>query len=147
VGERESKLLALSQTSYRRGTMTLNARLSFLNRDKTVKQVCRICREIAELKTEGLCADCAHVKAQIHLHITQQPADGDSSKQAQQCKRSDCLCAPCGRRILDPHPFQPSNPARVGGREIHFHPRCHALWLEAAGGSDARPGQGSNTNE
>ena len=139
MGERESKLLALSQTSYRRGTMTLNARLSFLNRDKTVKQVCRICREIAELKTEGLCADCAHVKAQIHLHITQQPADGDSSKQAQQCKRSDCLCAPCGRRILDPHPFQPSNPARVGGREIHFHPRCHALWLEAARGFDAGP--------
>ena len=106
--------------------MTLNASLSFLNRNRgKTKQVCRICREIAELKTEGLCAECARVKAQIHLHITQQPADGDSGKQAQQCKRSGCLCAPCGRRILDPHPFQPSDPARVGGREIHFHPRCH----------------------
>ena len=115
--------------------MTLNASLSFLNRNRgKTKQVCRICREIAELKTEGLCADCARVKAQIHLHITQQPADGDSSKKAQQCQRSGCLCAPCGRRIVDLHPFHPSE-----GREVHFHPRCHALWLEAARGFDAGP--------
>jgi hypothetical protein len=126
----------------------LNARLSFLNRGTTKpKHVCRICRELAELKTEGLCADCAHVKARIHLHITQQPTDGDTGKQTQQCKRSGCLCAPCGRRILDLHPFRPSDPARTDGREIHFHPRCHALWLEAARGSDARPGSASNTNE
>ena len=110
-----------------------NVSLSFLNRrGKIAKQVCRICRELAELKTEGLCADCARVKAQIHLHISQRPADGDSSKQAQQCKRSGCLCAPCGKRIVDLHPFHPSDPAGAQGRGVHFHPRCHALWLEAA---------------
>jgi hypothetical protein len=33
-----------------------NLSLSFLNR-RTVKQVCRVCREIAELKAEALCAE------------------------------------------------------------------------------------------
>jgi hypothetical protein len=143
----EERLPALSQTPYRRGTMMLNASLSFLNRGKT-KQVCRICREITELKTEGLCADCAWVKAQIQLRFHQQPPrpsdNGDSSKQEEECKRSGCLCAACNRRILDLHPFRPSDPAQAHTREIHFHPRCHKLWLEAVGGLDARPG---NTNE
>jgi len=117
----------------------LSARLSFLNRATTTKQVCRICREKAELKTGGLCADCAQIKARIHVHITQQPADGDSSRKTQ-CNRSGCFCAPCGRRILDPHPFQPADPARADRREIHFHPRCHELWLEAVRGVDTLPG-------
>jgi len=38
--------------------------LSFLNRGK-VKQVCRVCHEIAELKTDRLCAVCVRIKAQI----------------------------------------------------------------------------------
>ena len=38
--------------------------LSFLNR-RTVRQVCRVCHEIAELKTERLCAVCVRIKAQI----------------------------------------------------------------------------------
>ena len=33
--------------------------LSFLNRKTVNKQVCRICREFAELKTERLCAVCS----------------------------------------------------------------------------------------
>jgi hypothetical protein len=121
----------------------LNASLSFLNRGKTkqVKDVCRICRELAALETGRLCADCARVKAQIHLHIRQQPADGDSGRLAQQCKRLGCVCGPCGRRIFDLHPFHPSDPAGPQGREVHFHPRCHALWLEAARGTDARPSE------
>jgi hypothetical protein len=113
--------------------MKLNAGLSLLSRGRTTKQACRVCHENAELKTEALCAVCAHLKARIHLHITQQPADGDSKRQAQRCTRSGCLCAPCGQRILDPHPLQP----RADGREIHFHPRCHTLWLEAVQGVDA----------
>ena len=38
--------------------------LSFLHR-RTVRQVCRVCHEIAELKTERLCAVCVRIKAQI----------------------------------------------------------------------------------
>ena len=120
----------------------LSARLSFLNRATAPKQVCRNCGEFAELKTTGLCADCAQIKARIHVHITQQPADGDSSRKTQPCNRSGCACAPCGRRILDPHPSQPANSARADGREIHFHPRCHALWLEAVGGIEHPSGPG-----
>ena len=122
--------------------MMLNARLSFLNRATAPKQVCRICHEMAELKAAGLCADCTQIKARIHVHITQQPVDGDSSRQTQRCNRSGCICAPCSRRILDAHPFQPADSARADRREIHFHPRCHTLWLEAVSGMNAPLGQG-----
>ena len=114
--------------------------LSFLS-NRANKQVCRVCHELAELKTGRLCADCTQVKARIHLRITQQPADGDSRRPAEQCTRSGCLCPPCGRRILDPHPFRPFDPTRGDIREIHFHPRCHALWLEAVTGLDAGSSQ------
>jgi hypothetical protein len=126
--------------------MMLNASLGFLSRGTTkqVKQVCRICHEIAVLKTEGLCPDCAWVKAQIHVRLPLLPpppsADGDSSKQEPQCKRSDCVCLACSRRILDPHPFHLSARTRAQGREIHLHPRCQALWSDTAGGSDTDPG-------
>jgi hypothetical protein len=121
----------------------LNASLGFLNRGKTrqIREVCRICHELAELETERLCADCARIKSRIRSHITEQPADGDPGKQAQHCSRSGCLCAPCGRRIIDLHSFHPADPAGAQEREIHFHPRCRALWLEAARGVDARPSQ------
>jgi len=113
--------------------LKLNAGLNLLNRGRTTKQVCRICHENAEPKADGLCAVCADLKARIHLHITQQPADGDSRRQAQRCARSGCRCAPCGQRILDPHPSQPG----ADGREIHFHARCHSIWLEAVQGMNA----------
>lgn len=126
--------------------MMLNVSLGFLNRGTTkqVKQVCRICHEVAVLKTEGLCPDCTWIKAQIRLRLPQLPprpsADGDSSKQAQQCKRSDCLCIACSRRILDPHPFHLSARTRAQGREIHLHSRCQALWSDTAEGLDTQPG-------
>jgi hypothetical protein len=120
----------------------LNATLDFLNRGKTtqVKEVCRICRELAQLETDRLCADCARIKARIRWHIRQHPADGDP-KEELQCKRLGCLCPPCGRRIFDLHPFHSSDPAGAQGREVHFHSRCHALWLEAAKGTDASTSQ------
>jgi hypothetical protein len=97
----------------------LNATLDFFNRDKTtqVKEVCRICRELAQLETERLCADCALIKARMRWHIRQQPADGDP-KQELHCKRLGCLCPPCGRRIFDLHPFHSSDPAGAQGREV-----------------------------
>ena len=103
--------------------------LSFLNRRTINKQVCRVCHELAELKAERLCGDCARIKAQIQVRISQLP-DGDANKQPSQCKRAYCLCTACGGRILDPHPFCQSDPKQAHGREVHFHPRCHALWLE-----------------
>lgn len=134
---------SLHQALYGKGTTMLNATLGFLNRDKTtqVKEVCRICRELAQLETDRLCADCARIKARIRWHIRHQPADGDP-KQALQCKRLGCQCPPCGRRIFDLHPFHhSSDPAGAQGREVHFHSRCHALWLEAAKGTDASTSQ------
>jgi hypothetical protein len=130
------------QTFYGRGTTMLNATLGLLSRGRPgqVKEVCRICRELADLEPDRLCADCARIKAKIRWHITHQPADGDSSKQALQCKRLGCLCPPCGRRIFDLHPFH-SDSAEAQGREVHFHSRCHALWLEVARGVDDGPSQ------
>ena len=114
--------------------------LSFRSR-RTVRQVCRICHEIAELKTERLCADCARIKAQIRLRFPEAVRGTMAIPTEQQCKRSGCSCAACDGRTLDPHPLYPSDPARAVRREIHFHPRCHELWLEAAG-LNARPEQG-----
>jgi hypothetical protein len=54
--------------------------LSFLNRGK-VKQVCRVCHEVAELKAERLCAVCVRIKAQIRSLFGCGPRDnGDSSR-------------------------------------------------------------------
>ena len=117
-----------------------NVNLSFLNRRK-IRQVCRVCHEIAELKAERLCAECAWIKAQIRLRFPDAVRGTLAIPAEQQCKRSGCLCAACGGRTLDLHPRYPSDPARADRREIHFHPRCHELWLEAAGLS-ARPEQG-----
>jgi hypothetical protein len=115
--------------------------LSFLNRGK-VKQVCRICHEIAELKTERLCTECVRIKAQIRLRFPEAVRGTMAIPAGQQCKRSGCSCAACDGRTLDPHPLYPSDPARADRREIHFHPRCHELWLEAVTGLSARPDQG-----
>jgi hypothetical protein len=111
--------------------------LSFLNRGK-VKQVCRVCHGIAELKTERLCPDCSRIKAQICSRFPA-AARGTMMTSAEQCKRSGCACDACGVRTLDSHPFYTS--ARADRREIHFHPRCHELWVEAVTGWDARADQ------
>jgi len=108
--------------------LTLGAR-------EQVKQVCRVCHEFAELKTQQLCGECVSRKAQIQRRISQlsQPSNAE---QEQRCSRSGCSCAACGRGILDPHPF--CTPTAERGREIHFHPRCHELWMEIRG-LNARP--------
>jgi hypothetical protein len=103
--------------------------LSFLNRRTINKQVCRVCHEFTELKMERLCADCTRIKAQLHSrfpHATRVMANSHE----QPCKRLSCLCSGCDGRTLDLHPFYPVGPTR---RELHFHPRCHELWLEIGG--------------
>jgi hypothetical protein len=104
------------------------ASLSFLNRRASNKQVCRVCRELAELKTERLCAMCTRIKGQLRTRFPN--AVRDLMTAEQQCKRSDCVCAACGGRTLDLHPLYASDPVRAESRELHFHPRCHELWLE-----------------
>jgi len=111
--------------------------LSFLNRRTINKQVCRVCQELAELKTERLCPGCTRIKALLRQRF---PDAGRmmANVREEQCKRSNCLCSACDGRTLDPHPFYPSGPGR---REIHFHPRCHELWLETVTGRPSGPEQ------
>ncbi len=119
--------------------------LSFLNR-RTERRVCRICRDIAELKTERLCAVCARIKAQIRSRFPQ-AVRGEMQISTQQCKRSGCACDACGVRTLDAHPFYPSDPGRPDRREIHLHPRCHELWIEAVTGVVARIDQANDIGQ
>jgi len=119
------------------GTLVRNVSLSFLNRRAT-KQVCRVCQELAELKTERLCSVCTHIKAQIQLRFAEAIRRTVAIPAQQHCKRSGCSCAACDTRTLDPHPLYLFDLARADRREIHLHPRCHALWLEATG-LDTRP--------
>jgi hypothetical protein len=108
---------------------TLN--LNFLNRRAVNKQVCRVCQAFADLKSERLCAECASIKAQLRSRF---PDTSHQMTADHQCKRPSCVCTACNVRTLDLHPFYPSGPA---SREMHFHPRCHALWLEVGLGADA----------
>jgi hypothetical protein len=98
--------------------------LSFLNRRTIDKQVCRVCGEFAELKTERLCTHCTRVKAQLRSRFPDAARRGIAEEH---CTRSNCVCGACGGRTLDSHPSYPTDPTRP---EIHFHPRCHELWLE-----------------
>jgi hypothetical protein len=118
--------------------------LSFLNRGK-VKQVCRICHEIAELKTEGLCAPCVWIKSKITSRFAEAVRGTIAIPAEQHCKRSGCSCAACDGRTLDPHPLYQFDLARADRREIHFHPRCHELWLEAVKGMKSGPEQAIDT--
>jgi len=56
--------------------------LSFLNRKTVNKQVCRICHEFAELKTERLCAVCSQDQSADPLALPRcsPQNDGDSSR-------------------------------------------------------------------
>ena len=117
-----------------------NVSLSFLNR-RTTKEVCRVCHEFAELKTERLCADCARIKAQIQLRFPDAVRRTMTIPAEQSCRRSGCLCAACDMRTLGAHPLYLFDLARADRREIHFHPRCHELWVEAVMGLDARADQ------
>lgn len=110
-------------------------RLSSLRTGRIVKGVCRVCRETTELETEGLCPDCARVKAQIRSRVPD--SDRRTMTTAGECGRTGCVCTACGRRTIDRHPVCQWNPARAG-RELHLHPRCHELWLEAVKGRPER---------
>ena len=112
--------------------------LSFLNR-RALRQVCRICHELSELKTERLCAVCTRIKAQIILRFADAVRGTIAIPAEQHCKRSGCSCAACDTRTLDPHPLYLFDLARADRREIHFHPRCHELWLEAVKGLKSGP--------
>ena len=112
--------------------------LSFLNRGR-VKEVCRICREITVLKTDRLCGVCAHIKTKIQLRFAEVVRGTIAIPAEQHCKRTGCSCAACDTRTLDPHPLYSFDLARANRREIHFHPRCHELWLEAVKGPSTDP--------
>jgi len=114
---------------------------SFLSRRK-IKQVCRVCHELAELKTERLCTDCARIKTQIRVRFPEAVCRTLTTPAEQHCRRSACLCAACDGRTLDPHPLYLFELARADRREIHFHPRCHDLWREAVTGLAAGSDQG-----
>lgn len=113
--------------------------LSFLNRRTINKQVCRVCHGFAELKSERLCGDCTRIKGQVSLRFCDAVRGTIATPAEQQCKRSGCLCAACDARTLDPHPLYLFDLARADRREIHFHPRCHELWLEAVNGLNSGP--------
>jgi hypothetical protein len=116
--------------------------LSFLNRRAINKQVCRVCHELAELKTERLCAHCVRIKTQISLRFAQAASGTIAIPAPQHCNRSGCSCAACDGRTLDSHPLYLFDLARADRREIHLHPRCHELWLEAVTGLAAGLDQG-----
>ena len=117
------------------------AGLSFRNRG-TVRQVCRICHDIAELRTERLCTECIRIKAQIRLRFPEAGRGTIAMPAEQQCNHSGCSCAACDGRTLDRHPLYSFDAARADRREIHLHPRCHELWREALTGVAARPDPG-----
>src|SRR5438876_10514967 len=94
--------------------------LSFLNR-RTVRQVCRVCHEIAELKTERLCAVCIRIKAQIRSRFPD-AVRGTMTIPVEQCTRAGGSCAWWGVRTLEPHTFYPSAPAPTVRPAVPFHP-------------------------
>ena len=116
------------------------ASLSFLNRRK-VKQVCRICREIGDLKNERLCAPCVRIKSQISARFAEAVRGTITIPAQQECERVGCSCAACDGKTLDTHRLYRFNLAGADRREIHFHPRCHDLWLEAVNGANSSPEQ------
>jgi hypothetical protein len=112
------------------GTTVPTVSLSFLNRGK-VRAVCRVCREISELKTDQLCGRCVWIKSQISGRFAGAVQGTIAIPAQQHCKSLGCQCAACDGRTLDPHPLYIFDVGRADRRQIHFHPRCHDLWLEA----------------
>ena len=120
--------------------------LRFLNRGK-VKQVCRICHELGEIKTERLCVQCVRIKSQISMRFAEAVRGAVAIPAEQHCERPSCLCAACDGRTLDPHPLYLFDLARADRREIHFHPRCHELWREAVNGLTNGPEQALDSGD
>jgi len=114
--------------------------LSFRNRGK-VKQVCRICRELGEIKSERLCAECVRIKSRISVRFAEAVRGTIAIPAEQRCERLGCSCGACDGRTLDTHPLYLFALAGADRREIHFHPRCHELWREAVNGLNSGPEQ------
>jgi hypothetical protein len=120
--------------------------VSFLDRRKS-KQVCRVCNGLAELKSERLCAECARIKSQVSVRFSEAVRGTVAIPAEQRCARSGCSCAACDGRTLDPHPLYLFDLARADRREIHMHPRCHELWLEAVNGLHRGPEQAADVGQ
>lgn len=112
--------------------------LRFLNRGR-VKEVCRVCHELTEIKAERLCAHCVWIKSQISARFAGAVRGAVAIPAQQQCDRYGCSCAACDGRTLAAHPLYVFDLARADRREIHFHPRCHELWLEAVNRASSSP--------
>jgi hypothetical protein len=112
--------------------------LNLLNGGKE-REVCRICAELAEMKTDRLCARCVRIKSQISARFAEAVRGAIRLPAQQHCERSCCSCAACDAKTLGPHPLYVFDLARADRREIHFHPRCHELWLEAVNGPKSGP--------
>src|SRR5262249_50249090 len=114
--------------------------LRFLNRGR-VREVCRVCRELAEIKAERLCGHCVWIKSQISARFAGAVRGAVAVPAQQRCERYGCSCAACDGRTLAPHPLYLFELARADRREVHFHPRCHELWLEAVSPPSTGPEQ------
>ena len=121
-------------------------RASFLNRGKT-KEVCRVCHELAEMKADRLCAHCVWIKSKISLRFAEAVRGTVAIPAPQQCQRYGCSCAACDTRTLAAHPLYVFDLAQANRREIHFHPRCHDLWLEAVNGLSSGPEQAIDASQ
>ena len=119
---------------------------SFLNRGK-IKEVCRICHELAELKADRLCAHCVWIKTKISTRFAEAVRGAVAIPAPQQCQQYGCSCAACDTRTLAPHPLYVFDLAQANRRDIHFHPRCHDLWLEAVNGVNGGPEQATDVGQ
>jgi len=115
-------------------------RLSFLNPNRgTIKQICRVCRERAEIKAEQLCTHCVWIKSQLSARFAEAVHGAIAIPRQQHCERYGCSCAACDGKTLAPHPLYVFDLGGSNRREIHFHPRCHDLWLEVVNGPNRGP--------
>jgi hypothetical protein len=85
------------------------------------------------------------IKSQISARFAEAIRGTIAIPAQQHCKSLGCSCAACDGRTLDPHPRYQFDLARSDRREIHFHPRCHELWLEAVKRPDKAPEQAADT--
>ena len=88
---------------------------------------------------QRLYAPCVRIKSQISAGFAEAVRGTMTIPAQQTCERVGCSCAACDGRTLDSHRLYRFNLAGAVRREIHFHPRCHDLWLEAVTGVKSGP--------
>ena len=71
-----------------------NVSLSFLSR-RALKQVCRVCHELAELKPERLCPVCTHIKAKIQSRFAEAIRRTIAIPHSSIANVLGCSCAAC----------------------------------------------------